>query len=180
MLSSVLPVYRFHLRQLRQYQPIAFWLLMAAIGLMVVSIVILIRQANVVHEAEAQFDEVRLAVRASSSPRSSNDLPTTALPAFDNALLVSTLDRLSTSRHLPLDEVTYTLDENANLPYLRYRITMTVTARYPLLRSFVDDVRHTMSNATLDTMACSRVDIGATELTCDLAFSTFYAKAAHG
>jgi hypothetical protein len=103
-----------------------------------------------------------------------------SLPWFDGADLVAQLSRIGDNAALPVDEVFYSLDEGINQPYMRYRVTMKVTASYPAVRRFVRDVTATLSNVDLDAISCSRSDINIAPLNCDLVFSGFFRKDAHG
>lgn len=102
------------------------------------------------------------------------------LPAFNSAQLVNALNRLADESKLPLNEIAFALDANPAQPYLRYRATMSVSARYPVIRGFVEQLRITLANVSLDSITCAREDIGNTDLTCDLALSAFYRKDGRG
>ncbi len=103
-----------------------------------------------------------------------------ALPDFDSAQLVDTLHQAAEDVKLPIDEISYALEENSSQPYLRYRVTLSVTANYPTIRKFADRFRQQASQVSLDTISCSREDITAKALNCDLGLSAFYRKAARG
>jgi hypothetical protein len=51
------------------------------------------------------------------------------------------LNDAAESSKLSLDEISFSLDENANQPYLRYHATLTVSSGYPAIRRFLDQVR---------------------------------------
>jgi hypothetical protein len=102
------------------------------------------------------------------------------LTAFENTQLVDVLNRVAEESKLSLDEVSFVLDENANQPYLRYRATLTVSSTYPTIRRFLDQVRTSQPDISLDSITCTRDDIATVELTCDLVLSAFYRKADHG
>jgi hypothetical protein len=99
------------------------------------------------------------------------------LPAFNSAELVSALNQVADAARLPIDEVTFTLDDTARQPYLRYQITLTVSASYPVIRRFVDRLRRELAHVSLDAITCSRDIVAKPGLTCDLAFFAFYRKA---
>ncbi|HSY26640.1 MAG TPA: hypothetical protein VK832_03970 [Burkholderiaceae bacterium] len=102
------------------------------------------------------------------------------LPAFNNTQLVEVLNDAAESSKLSLDEISFSLDENANQPYLRYHATLTVSSGYPAIRRFLDQVRLKQPEMSLDSITCTRDDITTVELACDLALSAFYRKEAHG
>jgi hypothetical protein len=102
------------------------------------------------------------------------------LPEFDSAQLVDALHDVANDIKLPIDEVSYALENTAGQPYLRYRVTLSVTANYPTIRKFADTFRKQAEHVSLDTISCSREDIAATTLNCDLGLSAFYRKAERG
>jgi len=105
--------------------------------------------------------------------------PALNLPWFDSAGLVAQLDAVAEEAKLPIDEVGYALEGSAQLPYLRYRITLSVTAAYPVVRQFVDDVTSTLRHVELDSISCARADITLPTPTCELVFSAFFRKGSH-
>jgi|GEM_PF-6993701 len=102
------------------------------------------------------------------------------LPWFQSAQLSDQLRRVADDAGVPYDEVVYSLEEDMQQPFLRYRINMTVAGGYPAVRRFVDGVSATMANTELDGITCKRADIVTVPLTCELAFSAFFRKEAHG
>jgi hypothetical protein len=103
-----------------------------------------------------------------------------SLPLFNSASLIESLHSAAEEAKLPIDEVSYSLEENLSQPYLRYRITLTATATYPAIRHFTDGIRRQANHVSLDTITCSREDIAAASLSCDLGLSAFYRKGGHG
>lgn len=103
-----------------------------------------------------------------------------ALPEFQSKHLVDALGRVAQETKLPLEEVQFSLDDNGSLPYLRYRATLTVSSSYPLIRRFLDLLREEVAAISLDAISCTRADIGAPELICELTLSAFYRKGGHG
>lgn len=95
-------------------------------------------------------------------------------PVFNSAQLMGDLQQAADVAKLPLDEVTFTLDDKGKLPYLRYRASLSVSADYPAIRRFVEGLRIGMANVTLDGIHCNREDIGVAELSCDVSLSAFY------
>lgn len=113
------------------------------------------------------------------APAPVSALSAPGLPWFDSVRLVEQLDAVAEEARLPIDEVGYALEASAQHPYLRYRITLTVTAAYPAVRQFVDDVSSSMRHVALDSISCTRADIALPAPTCELAFSAFFRKDAH-
>lgn len=101
------------------------------------------------------------------------------LPAFSSIELVQSLNDVSSELQVALDEVAYTLSDSPSEPYLRYRITLRLTAPYPVMRKFSDSLAGSLTHIALDSIACARQDALTVPLTCDLAFSAFYRRAAH-
>ena len=66
------------------------------------------------------------------------------LPPFESDALVTILNETATDSGLVLDEMSYSLDDNINLPYSRYRVTMTLNANYPLIRRLSEQRRRHM------------------------------------
>lgn len=102
------------------------------------------------------------------------------LPTLNSAQLVTAIYQVADETQLPVDEISYALDDNLNQPYLRYRLNLSVSASYPVIRRFVDRFRTELSHVSLDTISCSREDIGVAVLSCDLSLSAFYRKAGNG
>ncbi|WP_269532641.1 GspMb/PilO family protein [Chitinimonas sp. BJYL2] len=103
-----------------------------------------------------------------------------ALPAFNSAQLAKTLGDQASKLKLDLSEVNYTLDETSGLPYLRYRVTLTLDASYPNIRRYVAALQVAVPNLSLDGIHCNREDIGDKPLSCDLTLSAVYQRGAHG
>jgi Tfp pilus assembly protein PilO len=105
---------------------------------------------------------------------------TPTLPWFQSAQLVEQIGNAAADSGLTLDEVGYVLEEGANRPYLRYRVSLTIAASYPAIRRFASNVTTSLPHVDLDSINCKRSDIQVTPLTCDLAFSAFFRKDGHG
>lgn len=164
-------------------QPIAVAVLALCVLLAAIAAVFLLAQANRARDAQALLDELR--AKALTAP-ASKAVPAAAmwsapdLPPFDSALLVSVLNETATESGLVLDEVVYTLDNNSNQPYMRYRITMSLNATYPLIRRLAEQLNTNVPHLTLDAINCSRKDIIVAELNCDMVMSGFFRKDRHG
>ncbi|MYN40398.1 hypothetical protein GTP55_13545 [Duganella sp. FT109W] len=133
------------------------------------------------HTARAVRQEFDVASRAvknqlASTPAVAATIVAPALPWFHSTDLVAQFGHLAEEIKLPIDEIGYSLEESPNRPFLRYRVTLTVAASYPVIRSFVDALSETMKNVDLDSISCTRADIAVAPLTCELAFSAFFRK----
>jgi hypothetical protein len=180
MSSYFLPFCRFHLYRLFQEQPVAFVALLASGLALMLATLVWFGQWQRAEEAE---QAVRLASQHPEFASASPNLvlaQQVALPGFDSAQLVSALHQVAAAAKLPIDEVSFVLDDTANQPYLRYRVKLTVSATYPVIRRFVDRFRSELMHVSLDAITCARSDIVDVKLTCDLALSAFYRKSGHG
>ena len=177
--SQWLPRCQFYLRRLLQTQPIAFSALLAA-GLIFASMLALcVEQLQSVDAAEAQWRILNQHGKESGrAGLQIGDMKLT-LPAFNNTQLIEVLNDTAESSKLSLDEISFSLDDNANQPYLRYHATLTVSSSYPAIRRFLDQMRIKQPEMSLDSITCAREDITTVELACDLALSAFYRKETH-
>jgi hypothetical protein len=98
------------------------------------------------------------------------------LPRFDNVELVQALNDLAAETRTPIDDVAYVIDSAASDPYLRYRITLGVSAEYTVIRNFAMRFASGLSNVSMDAISCRRTDAATAPLTCDLQFSAFYQR----
>ena len=170
---------RFHLKRLVRIQARAFFALTGATLLLVLASVSLIDQWHLAETAQQELRSMNQTTRTSTNIVKAVNAQV-ALPDFTSAQLVTTLNRVAEETKLPLDEIIFTLDDSGNQPYLRYRATLSVSGSYPTIRRFLDQVRANFSTVSLDTISCTREDIGTIDLTCDLAVSVFFRKNARG
>jgi len=178
MSSHILPFLRFHLLRLYRAQPRVLMALAASGLALLMAMGVWIVQWQKADEAEQTEQAMRLAsLRTALTGVTSAPVARAPLPAFNSAELVSALNRVAEAARLPIDEVTFTLDDTARQPYLRYQITLTVSASYPAIRRFVDRFGRELAHVSLDAIACSRDIVAKPGLTCDLAFFAFYRKA---
>lgn len=98
------------------------------------------------------------------------------LPAFSSHEFAAQFHETATSAGMPVDEVSYALESNDNQFYLRYRVTMTVKTRYPEIRKFIAALAAGMPHVSLDNIQCGRESAAALQLSCQLAFSAFFAR----
>jgi hypothetical protein len=173
------PAVAFHARRLVRTQP---WLCLALAG----SCVLCIGTGAALLSAHVAIDEARrVQAELVAGNRARSALPKVvpveiALRPFDSAEAVASLGQVAAESGISLNEVSFTLEEGANLPFLRYRATMTVSANYRAVRRFVDRVHAQLADVSLDTLSCAREGIAATALKCELAFTSYYRAPHHG
>lgn len=162
--------------------PRAASLLALCVALGVVATVVLAAQASRAQAAQALLAQLRSTAAPAQAARAPVAATLTApeLPPFNSAQLVAALNETATDSGLVLDEVAYTLDNNSNQPYMRYRITMSLNATYPLVRRLTEQLHLNVPHLTLDAINCSRKDIVVAELNCDVVMSGFFRKERHG
>ena len=172
--------WRFHFLRLARMHPFGLTgavLLLAiavAAGLFWLS---LVRHDAVVRRDIANLNKSLGQPVASSSSQGSGRLD---LPRFEPNKLVEAINRLAQNTKLPLDEITFVLEDNHNQPYLRYRATLSVSSRYPAIRRFLDALEIEQPQVALDAISCERDDINAAETNCDVNLSAFYRRPDHG
>ncbi len=179
-LNPLFSLFRFHVRRQWQMQPLAFTILcvstLAVSGAMAIYIHAWEEQETVEGAWHTIVDERPTTAHvAPEVPKSQM-----VLPAFRSKHLVEALDRAAREAQLPLDEIQFALEDNGNQPYLRYWATLTVSSGYPAIRRFLDRLRDELVALSIDAISCSRADIGATGVTCELAVSAFYRRGEHG
>ncbi|MGG7607178.1 hypothetical protein [Massilia sp. BKSP1R2A-1] len=121
-----------------------------------------------------QAEQLPLPKRNVSQPSSSAD----TLPLFSGAALVQGMNSVAKDVAIPFDEAVYMLDSSAAMPYKTYRVTIKTVAGYAEIRRFLPALAAELPNVHLDTIHCVRPDLAATTLSCELAFSAFFSKAA--
>jgi hypothetical protein len=171
---------QFHLRRWFSQRPRFVIALGLSLALLILTLLAAAQQWQSHADAQAELQSALASTKAPRQP--SPALPQThaALPSFDSAHLVEALHTIAGDTKLPVDEISYALEDSDNQPYLRYRVTLTATASYPTIRQFTDSLRQQAAYVSLDTISCSREDIAAAALSCDLGFSAFYRKPARG
>lgn len=116
------------------------------------------------------------AVPAESPPNRISTNQEVGLQKFNSRVFTSQFHQVAVDVGLPIEEVSYSFEESDKLPYLRYRVTMTVKARYTDVRKFIAALASTMAHVSLDSIRCMREAGIAQPLSCDLAFSAFFLK----
>jgi len=178
----LLPFLRFHGTRLYRAQPAVMLLLAVSCTASIAAALAFADQRREAKLALADLQRLQTAVgsmkaRATEGKPESN--AASDLPAFDNAGLVQSLNGIAAETQLPLDEVTYALDENSSEPFLRYRIMMRVSGGYRAVRGFSARLTADLHNVSLDSISCARKDVAVAPLNCDLVFSAFYPRGRH-
>lgn len=183
MPSPIFPLLRFYFLRMLRVHPVAAGMLVLCVALAVfaaAALVTQVRRASAAEIALAELQAKTIPALAPNRPAPSASAAALDLPPFDSAKLVTILNDTAGDSRLLLDEVTYALDDNASQPYLRYRITMTLNASYPLIRSLAERLSENVPYLTLDAINCSRKDVGVAELSCDMVMSGFFQKGTRG
>lgn len=166
-------------RAVLRTQPVACALASVGFLLALIAGSVLLVQRERLHIAQTSLAELRRDAGSAAAARQ-KELPATLvpldLPPFHSTSLVKVINETAEESGLVLDEIGYALDENDAQPFLRYRITMTVAAAYPLVRSYAASLNTKVPHLALDAITCEREDITVTVLTCDLALSAFFGK----
>lgn len=179
----VLSYLRFHCKRLFRAQPVAFLLLAAGILSAAAALLAYCKQTQDLHDAQDQLQALKQTTaqaRQAAVPAESPAKSAIALPQFDSVQLVHTLNELAAETRTPVDDVAYALDDGVSLPYLRYRITLGVSAPYPVIREFGARLMVELPNVSMDSISCTRSDTATIPLTCAMQFSAFYQRGAHG
>jgi hypothetical protein len=179
MSLTSLSFYRFHIQRYWCTQPLGTALAGLSIVAAFVVIAIYPYQRHALQAATNDWQQLHTSSRAIGPKAAPLPEKSLALPLFQSSPLVGTLNRIAEESKLPLDEIQFALDDNANQPYLRYRATLTVSAGYPSIRRFINRMQQELAEVSLDTISCARDDIAAKDLTCDVALSAFYRKVRH-
>ncbi|UGQ48751.1 hypothetical protein [Massilia endophytica] len=154
--------------------------LLGAAGLLVLASLSL---AVATHAADTEQEALRALRQSPRPPASASPAAASAavpLPQFDSADFAHRF--LGTARDVGLvtDEVGYTLETPPGQPYWRYRISLSVKTGYPQVRRFVAALASEMPFVALDAIRCTRENIGASALACELTFSAFFRRGEHG
>jgi hypothetical protein len=173
----------FHLARLWRAQPLVFLAATASVLVMAGSALAYYQQWRQVDDTVGRLQQLvaQTALRRTAVVTDKPAGPAVPkLPAFSSAELVATVNQVAADIGMPVEEISYRLEEGANTPYLRYRVTLSMAANYPLMRRFVDQMAMNLPHAVLDEISCSRDDIAVAALNCDLSFSAFFRKDGHG
>lgn len=102
------------------------------------------------------------------------------LDEFSSTRLLSQIHAAAGQAGLTLDAVDLALDDNAAMPYLRYRASFALTTRYPTVRRFAALVLASSQDIELDAINCVKAELNAVDVVCDITLSAFYRKGEHG
>lgn len=174
--------FAFHVRRVLRDHPVGGAAMAAATAVVALSAIVLFAKVQHRQQATAELAELLAAARSAQMPPPVARAPSslTRLPQFSSAELVDTVNQIAADLSLPVDEISYKLEDGPSTPYLRYRFTLSTKASYPLMRRFVDGMAMNLPHSILDSISCSREDIAAAALSCDLAFSAFFHKEGRG
>jgi len=161
-------------------QPVAFSALLIALVLFIGAGVFYCQQQHLMGKLDIEWRTLNQRAKGQASPKDLVGDGRVDLPVFDNTILVRSLNDIAEASKVSLDEVSFSLDENNSQPYLRYHATLSVSSNYATVRKFLDQLRASQPQMSLDSIACSRDDITTVELSCDIALSAFYRKDTHG
>lgn len=178
-LTAAVRKMRFYSAQLFRAAPASFVVCCAALAAAVLLACVYLAGARQLAGRQNELAVLRRLPVANLPAVQGSSSPALSLPWFDSARLVEQLGVVAAETKLPIDEIGFVLEQSAQQPYLRYRVTLSVTAAYPAVRQFVDDVTSTMRHVELDSIGCVRADIALPAPTCELAFSAFFRKDAH-
>jgi hypothetical protein len=99
------------------------------------------------------------------------------LPAPDNqavGAVVIALQGAASEHGLLLDKGSYQLLTDPGSPVRRYTLSLPLKGSYPALRAFVRQLRRTLPNVALDSVAIARVGAGDGVLEARLELSAFF------
>jgi Tfp pilus assembly protein PilO len=172
---------RFHVFRLLRAQPGVFGALIFSSILVVLASVMYLQQWQQVNLQAQQLSELSAQAKQQATVTLLAPVAQASFdfPVFHSAKLVDAMTQLAAESKLPINEVSYGLDDNANQPYLRYRVSLTVISTYPSIRHFVDQISVTLPHVALDMISCGREGISAAQLKCELVFSAIFRKEAH-
>ncbi|MES2130513.1 MAG: hypothetical protein V4463_24840 [Pseudomonadota bacterium] len=181
MIATSISYCQFHVVRLLRLQPGASIAVAFGSLVLLASLIAFVAQWRLAQDAAQELASMHLNVLPSKTKdRFDTGFARPDLPEFNSGALVSMLNKRASEIAVPLDEVTYVLDESANQPFLRYRVTLSIATSYSLTRRFIGDLGVAVPNMMLDAISCTRENIALPTPTCDLAFSAFYRKGGRG
>lgn len=81
------------------------------------------------------------------------------------------LHREADNMDITLEEVSYEIRREQNLPVVLRNARFTLTNTYTTIRQYLDRVLHAQTNLTLDALDCTRDDIASREVNCAITIS---------
>jgi hypothetical protein len=179
MFPMLLPNVSFHLHRFIRAQPILCAAILLSLGLFVVATLVLIEVRHATSQTIARYTVLGKTSEKPQVQAVASVMPVGLLP-FSSAQVVQVLNDVSEKTGVPINEISFSLDEGSAQPFLRYRASFNVSAKYLAVRRFIDSVHSELHDVSLDSVSCTRENVDASLLKCDLVFSAFYAKADHG
>ncbi len=168
---------RFHVRRLHRDQGAAFLATLVLAGCTLLTLAAWAIEASEVSRAKQELqDLITRAARAPQQVKASGS----QLPNLDTVSFVAAIHRSAAESKIGTDEVTYVLEDQPTLPYIRYRARFSIEAPYPTIRQFIQGVVDAETNTALDGISCARTELKGTRPVCDIAISAFYKRDARG
>lgn len=180
MFSTWLSTAAFNLRRLVRSQPFLCAAMAVTLALSIAAGAALISVHIANANAVAELRRIEQFTNNAPLPKAPVPDLRVSLQPFNSAQLVQAMNEVAAQVSLPLQEISFTLEDPAGVPYLRYRASLTVVAKYAIVRRFIDGIHAEVPDVSLDSLACKREAINAQPLECDLVFSAFYKVAGHG
>lgn len=165
---------RFYLRRLFALQPLLAFAGLLALAALVSAGTAYQSQRNAVRLAQAE----RLTLQQRSPP--AQRVPgVMELPTFHSVPLVQAIERTAAGSSAAVNEITFTFDDAATQPFLRYRARFSLVGRYFAIRDFIDQLGRTLPFAYLDSIHCTREDAGETDVVCEMTVTALYRRPDH-
>jgi hypothetical protein len=167
----------FHVRRQYYAHGIAFVSTLALIGCAAVAFAGW--ALEVTQLAREQAELRKLTVQQTRSPlQPPSTLP--VLPTLNTVSLVIAIREAGTATKINPREITYTLENQSGLPYIRYRARLSVEAAYPSIRQFVQNIVDTGPFVSLDGISCERIELKGSGPVCNITVSAFYKRDSDG
>jgi hypothetical protein len=172
---------RFHLAESWRYQRFALALLLLSAFAAASTVVAWAVKAYEVKRQEAVVAELREARKRPTALAAPERDPVPAQQAaslgkFSSQQFTAQFHETAAGAGLPVDEVAYSLEHGESQPYMRYRVTLTVKARYLDVRKFIAALAAAMPHVALDSIRCVKEMDAGQPLSCEMAFSAFFLK----
>jgi len=171
---SVGASFRFYFLQLRQFHPALLAALLFASALFVLSVGIYF--VNIEKLKTEQGAMARSLRSLSSAAGSATAVKTLALSPFDSTILVSAIEQEAAVAKVSTDAFTFALEDGPAQPYRRYRASFAMLGRYPQIRAAIAGILQKVPYSSLDSIKCTRDDIGEVDVNCTIKMSAFYKR----
>jgi hypothetical protein len=167
----------FHIRRLYYAHGIAFISTLVLTGFALLACAGWALEATQLARTQAELR--KLTVQQTRIPlQRSSTLP--VLPALNTVSLVVAIREAATATKINPRDITYTLENQSGLPYIRYRARFSVEAAYPSIRQFVQNIVDTEPFISLDGISCERIELKGSGPVCDITISAFYKRDSDG